>query len=205
MNRQLDDLLLQRGRLIERIAGQRSALRQDVQPVSAVLERADSVVDKVRAGIGYIRQHPALVDRPARNRPRRARPMAALAGPPRRTAARRARARAGGAPRGSARRHGQARSAAALNCVNWHRAIVSRSGAPSADLGTGRPAALSPPALETISSEAFTGVFQTVPARLGVGGSNPVGAPCALMPGTALVRFLLNRSSRRIQLRIILM
>ncbi len=61
MNRQLDDLLLQRGRLIERIAGQRSALRQDIQPVSAVLERADSVVDKVRAGVGYIRQHPALV------------------------------------------------------------------------------------------------------------------------------------------------
>ncbi len=61
MNRQLDDLLLQRGRLIERIAGQRSALRQNAQPVSAVLARADRVVDKVRFGVGYIRQHPVLV------------------------------------------------------------------------------------------------------------------------------------------------
>ena len=37
MNRTLDDLLLRRGRLIERIASQRETLRQDFVPVSQAL------------------------------------------------------------------------------------------------------------------------------------------------------------------------
>ena len=37
MNRRLDDLLLQRGRLIERIAGQREALHRDFEPVAVAL------------------------------------------------------------------------------------------------------------------------------------------------------------------------
>lgn len=61
MNRQLDDLLLQRGRLIERIASQRAALRNDFVPVSAVLDKADAAVSGVRSCVDYVRRHPVLV------------------------------------------------------------------------------------------------------------------------------------------------
>jgi len=60
MNRQLDDLLLRRGRLIERIAGQREALRNDFVPVSAALGKADSAVAGVRSFVDTIRRHPVV-------------------------------------------------------------------------------------------------------------------------------------------------
>lgn len=60
MNRQLDDLLLRRGRLIERIAGQRAALRNDFVPVSAALGKADSAVAGVRSLVDTIRHHPVV-------------------------------------------------------------------------------------------------------------------------------------------------
>ena len=60
MNRRLDDLLLRRGRLIERIAGQREALRHDFVRVSAALGKADSAVASVRSFVGTIRHHPVV-------------------------------------------------------------------------------------------------------------------------------------------------
>ncbi|MDR0440834.1 MAG: YqjK-like family protein [Candidatus Accumulibacter sp.] len=60
MNRRIDELFLRRGRLIERIAGQREALRRDFKPVTAALGKADLAVAGVRAGVEYLRRH-ALV------------------------------------------------------------------------------------------------------------------------------------------------
>ncbi|MFT3962433.1 YqjK family protein [Propionivibrio sp.] len=57
MNRRLDDLLLQRGRLLERIAGQRDALRRDFAPLAAALGKIDVAVAGVRAGVNYLRRH----------------------------------------------------------------------------------------------------------------------------------------------------
>jgi hypothetical protein len=57
MNRQLDDLLLRRGRLIERIAGQRQALRRESAPVALALGRIDLAVACVRVGVEYFCQH----------------------------------------------------------------------------------------------------------------------------------------------------
>jgi hypothetical protein len=60
MNRRIDELFLRRGRLIERIAGQREALRRDFEPVTAVLGKVDFAVAGVRLGAEYLRRH-ALV------------------------------------------------------------------------------------------------------------------------------------------------
>ena len=60
MNRQLDNLLLRRGRLLERIATQRKALQHDMVPVSAALGRADSAVAGVRSIVDYVRHHPVV-------------------------------------------------------------------------------------------------------------------------------------------------
>lgn len=60
MNRPLDDLLLRQGRLIERIAGQREALRRNCQPVATSLGKIDLAVAGVRSGIDYLGRH-ALV------------------------------------------------------------------------------------------------------------------------------------------------
>jgi hypothetical protein len=57
MNRRLDDLLLRRGRLIERIAGQREALCRDLGPVAVTLERVDLAVAYARSGVDYLRHH----------------------------------------------------------------------------------------------------------------------------------------------------
>ena len=57
MNRRLDDLLLQRGRLIERIAGQRAALRQDFVPVAQSLDTVDRGVAGIQAGLAYVHRH----------------------------------------------------------------------------------------------------------------------------------------------------
>ena len=60
MNHQLDNLLMQRGRLLERIASQRDVLRNDFAPVEAALSRADSAVAGVHSFVDYIRRHPAI-------------------------------------------------------------------------------------------------------------------------------------------------
>ncbi|MDR1935868.1 MAG: YqjK-like family protein [Candidatus Accumulibacter sp.] len=57
MKRRLDELLLQRGRLIERIAGQREALRRDSKPVARALGKADLAVAGVRSGVDYLGRH----------------------------------------------------------------------------------------------------------------------------------------------------
>jgi hypothetical protein len=57
MSRRFDDLLLRRGRLIERIAGQRKALRRDSEPIVQTLGKADSAIAGVRSGIAYLRHH----------------------------------------------------------------------------------------------------------------------------------------------------
>ena len=57
MSRKIDDLLLKRGRLIERIAGQRAALRQDFVPVAQALGTVDRGVAGVQAGLTYVHRH----------------------------------------------------------------------------------------------------------------------------------------------------
>jgi hypothetical protein len=57
MSRRLDELLLRRGRLIERAAGQREALRRNSSPVAATLDKADFAVAGVRAGAEYLHRH----------------------------------------------------------------------------------------------------------------------------------------------------
>ena len=61
MNHRLNDLHLRRGRLLERIASQRAALGQELEPVVATLEKADRVLARVHAGIDYLKAHPAVV------------------------------------------------------------------------------------------------------------------------------------------------
>jgi hypothetical protein len=56
----LTEVYVQRGRLLERIALQRAVLGQELEPVEQALAKADQVVAGVNAGIGYIKQHPAL-------------------------------------------------------------------------------------------------------------------------------------------------
>ena len=58
MSHRLDELLLQRGRLIERITNQRTALQQDFLPISAALDKTDSVVAKAHSFAASIRRHP---------------------------------------------------------------------------------------------------------------------------------------------------
>ena len=60
MNPRLSELHLKRGRLLERIATQRAALRRDAQPVRASLAKADHVVARIRSVTDYIRQHPGI-------------------------------------------------------------------------------------------------------------------------------------------------
>lgn len=61
MNRRLDELLLQRGRLIERIAGQRAVLHHDMVPVAAALDKTDAAVAWSRSAIASLRRHPVAV------------------------------------------------------------------------------------------------------------------------------------------------
>jgi hypothetical protein len=60
MNRRLNDLFLQQGRLIERIAGQREALQRGFGPVAVALGRIDFAVTKVRFGVKYLSRHVLL-------------------------------------------------------------------------------------------------------------------------------------------------
>ncbi len=60
MNHQLNEIHLRRGRLLERIAGQRTALSRDLQPVRASLSKVDRVVGRIRSVTDYIKRHPSI-------------------------------------------------------------------------------------------------------------------------------------------------
>lgn len=54
------DILVQRGRLLERIALQRQILAQDVQPALRLLHGADRLVAWVHTGVSCARRHPLI-------------------------------------------------------------------------------------------------------------------------------------------------
>src|SRR5664279_3483036 len=60
MNRQLNELHLLRGRLLERIATQRLVLSHAVLPVSDALRTIDRVVARVNSVGDYVKSHPSL-------------------------------------------------------------------------------------------------------------------------------------------------
>lgn len=60
MNQQLIDIGIRRGRLLERIASQRSALGRELAPVHSVLNTADRALAGLRSGTTYLKQHPGL-------------------------------------------------------------------------------------------------------------------------------------------------
>ncbi|MBK9027087.1 MAG: hypothetical protein IPN98_04190 [Propionivibrio sp.] len=61
MNQRLNELLIRRGRLLERIATQRAALGQEMPPLRAALYTTDRIVAGVRSGVVFIKQHPSIV------------------------------------------------------------------------------------------------------------------------------------------------
>ena len=61
MTQQLIDIAVRRGRLIERIAGQRALLGQQLQPIRSALHTTDQGIAGVRAGVNFVRQRPGLV------------------------------------------------------------------------------------------------------------------------------------------------
>lgn len=60
MMQRLNELHLQRGRLLERITTQRYVLMAEVQPVRAALDRTDRVLAQLRAGVDYVKRYPAV-------------------------------------------------------------------------------------------------------------------------------------------------
>ena len=58
---QLNDLRLQRGRLLERITTQRYVLIAEVRPVQVALGRVDTARAVLRRAGGYVRQNPGPV------------------------------------------------------------------------------------------------------------------------------------------------
>ncbi len=56
----LNDLLVQRGRLLERIEAQRDALAYEAQPVRAALDASDRVLATLRRGVDYLKNHPGI-------------------------------------------------------------------------------------------------------------------------------------------------
>ena len=61
MNRKLEEVLLQRGRLQERITTQRYFLRREIIPVCDALATVDRGIARINAVGQYIKKHPALV------------------------------------------------------------------------------------------------------------------------------------------------
>lgn len=59
-NREIE-LALKRGRLQERIAGQRAMLAAQAAPIAAALASTDRAVAIGRAGIAYVKRHPVGV------------------------------------------------------------------------------------------------------------------------------------------------
>ena len=60
MNRHLDELLLRRGRLIERIASQREVLQHELVPVGHALGKVDTAVAAVHSAAATVRRHPVM-------------------------------------------------------------------------------------------------------------------------------------------------
>lgn len=60
MNHRLNELLLRRGRLLERIAYQRATLAHEAQPVRSALDTADRLLAVVCAGVDQVKRHPGL-------------------------------------------------------------------------------------------------------------------------------------------------
>ena len=58
MNQQLNDLHLRRGRLLERIAYQRAALSEQVEPLHSAFDRTDQFLGRVYAVVYYLKTHP---------------------------------------------------------------------------------------------------------------------------------------------------
>lgn len=61
MQQRINELHLRRGRLLERIAGQRATLTKDLRPVVAALDTTDRLLAHLRAGSDYFRQRPGIV------------------------------------------------------------------------------------------------------------------------------------------------
>ena len=60
MNPGLNELHLRRGRLLERIAAQRAALRRDAQPLYGALYKTDRVLARVHSAVEYVKKHPSI-------------------------------------------------------------------------------------------------------------------------------------------------
>lgn len=60
-SKSLADLERERGRLLERIAGQRRQLPVQLAPVAQLLQLGDKVVQTVHAGRDFVRRHPWAV------------------------------------------------------------------------------------------------------------------------------------------------
>jgi hypothetical protein len=58
MQRQIAELHVHRGRLLERIALQRAVLADQCYPVHAALDRTDRVFGSIQATVYYLRTHP---------------------------------------------------------------------------------------------------------------------------------------------------
>lgn len=61
MRQERIELLIERGRLLERISMQRAQLARDAQPISSGLQTADSIVAGLRNATGYLKEHPHVV------------------------------------------------------------------------------------------------------------------------------------------------
>lgn len=61
MTQRLNELLVRRGRLLERIAAQRAALGQESPTLRAALSTTDRIVAGVRGGVAFTKQHPSIV------------------------------------------------------------------------------------------------------------------------------------------------
>ena len=59
-SKKLSELQLQRGRLLERIAGQRATLAREAQPLVAVLTTTDRYLGHLRRGTDYLKAHPSI-------------------------------------------------------------------------------------------------------------------------------------------------
>ena len=57
----LNELHVQRGRLLERIEAQREALYWESEPIQAALDRTDQVIAYGRAGVAYVKRHPGIM------------------------------------------------------------------------------------------------------------------------------------------------
>lgn len=61
MEKRLIELGLQRGRLQERIASQRTTLAAQLQPIAGALVSTDQALATARRGIDYVKRHPGQV------------------------------------------------------------------------------------------------------------------------------------------------